>query len=229
MPTTPEPTDIDLASLVSQFGSEEKARTYLEQLRWPDGVRCPRCDASKGISRIESRGQFDCDSCGYQFSVRVGTIFHSSHLPLWKWLLAVYVICESRQGVSANRLKEMLGVSYKTAWYLSHRIRTAMRDEAPSSLLTIMDATESGAMIEDRDIEKAGSDVRTQAARSMWSLFRRSVAGSYHHLSPKHFPAYLDETAFRYKNRENAFLFRDTVLRLLDSETLSYNDLIAGD
>jgi transposase-like protein len=229
MPTTPEPTDIDLTSLVSQFGSEEKARTYLERLRWPDGVRCPRCDASKGISRIESRGQFDCDSCGYQFSVRVGTIFHSSHLPLWKWLLAVYVICESRQGVSANRLKEMLGVSYKTAWYLSHRIRTAMRDEAPSSLVKLMDASEPGAMIEDRDIERAGSDVRTQAARSMWSLFRRSVAGSYHHLSPKHFPAYLDETAFRYKNRENAFLFRDTVLRLLDSETLSYNDLIAGD
>lgn len=219
---------MDLTSLVSRFGSEEKARAYLEQLRWPEGVRCPRCDASEGISRIESRGQFDCDSCGYQFSVRVGTIFHASHLPLWKWLLAVYVMCESRQGVSANRLKEMLGVSYKTAWYLSHRIRAAMRDEAPASLRTLMDADESGAMIEGRDLEEAGSRVRTEAARSMWSLLRRSVAGSYHHLSPKHFPAYLDETAFRYKNRENAYLFRDTLLRLIDSKTLSYSELISG-
>lgn len=218
---------MDVTSLVSRFGSEDKARAYLELLRWPNGVRCPRCDESKGISRIERRGQFACDSCGYQFSVRVGTIFHASHLPLWKWLLAVYVMCESPRGVSANELKRMLGVSYKTAWYLCHRIRTAMRDEAPASLLKIVGSRETGAMIEGRDLDAAGSRVRTQATRSMWSLFRGSVAGSYHHLSRKHLSAYLDETAFRYNNRGNEYLFRDTLLRLIESDTLSYSELIA--
>jgi transposase-like protein len=122
---------MDQTALVSQFHSEEKCRAYLEQLRWPDGVRCPRCDASKGISRLETRGQFECDSCGYQFSVRVGTIFHASHLPLWKWCLAAYVMCEAENRVSTNQLKRALDVSYKTAWYLSRRIRGAMTEDAP--------------------------------------------------------------------------------------------------
>jgi len=127
--------DMELTVLVSGFGSEDKCRLYLEQLRWPDGVRCPRCDAARGISRIRKRDQFECDACGYQFSVRVGTILHDSNLPLWKWFLAVYVMETSRQAVSANQLKRMLGVSYKTAWYLCRRIRAAMRNE--QSLLGI--------------------------------------------------------------------------------------------
>src|SRR6266480_749055 len=119
-------TDMDLPSLVEQFRSEEKCREYLEGLRWPDGVSCPRC-ASRKISRIAKRSQFDCDSCRYQFSVTAGTIFHDSHLPLWKWLLATYMIAEAKKGVSANQLKRTLAVSYKTSWYLCHRIRAAMK------------------------------------------------------------------------------------------------------
>jgi len=116
--------------VVPQSPAEDKCRMFLEQLRWPEGVRCPRCDAHTSISRIESRGQFECGVCGYQFSVRVGTIFHASHLPLWKWFLAVYVISESQDGISANQLMRMLDISYKTAWYLTHRVRAAMRDDA---------------------------------------------------------------------------------------------------
>lgn len=123
--------DPKLEELVSRFDSEEKCRAYLEGLRWPHGVRCPRCDARRGISRIEARSQFECDACGYQFSVRAGTALHASHLPLWKWLLAVYVMCESPEGVSANQLRHLLGVSYKTAWYLCHRIRAAMKVDGP--------------------------------------------------------------------------------------------------
>lgn len=122
-------TNVDLAPLISEFGSEAKCRNYLEQLRWPRGVLCPRCHARKGISWLESRGQFDCDSCGYQFSVRVATIFHDTHLPLWKWFLAVYAISQSRNGVSASQLMRMLGVSYKTAWHLSQRIRSIIENE----------------------------------------------------------------------------------------------------
>jgi transposase-like protein len=175
--------------------TEARCRAYLEQLRWPDGVRCPRCDAIKGISRIESRGQFECEACGYQFSVRVGTIFHASHLPLWKWFLAVYIMSESDEGVSENQLKRMLGVSYKTAWYLSHRIRSAMKDEAVSA---------------------RGDGVE------------RGVAGSVQHLSPKHLPAYLDEIAYRYKNRGSAHRFRDMLQRLIGSDSISYTELIAS-
>ena len=201
MPRSPTPMQsADVAALVSGFGSEDRCRAYLELLRWPDGVRCPRCDAGTGISRIERRRQFDCDSCGYQFSVRVGTVFHGSHLPLWKWFLAVYVMSESKKGVSANQLKRTLGVSYKTAWYLCHRIRAAMKDEAPQLLRT-----------------------DESAAR----LLERSLVGPHHHLSAKHLPAYRDEMAFRYNNRDNAYLFRDTLLRLIGAESMPYTELIA--
>jgi transposase-like protein len=215
---------MNLAPVPSQFGSEDGARAYLEQLRWPDGVRCPRCTASKGISRIEGRGQFDCDSCGYQFSVRVGTSFHASHLPLWKWMLAVFVISESEEGVSANQLKKMLGVSYKTAWYLCHRIRAAMHDEAPATLRKIVDESD-GARLDERSLQARRPRGRTNA---VWSSFTKSVADSYHHLSAKHLSAYLDEAAFRYKNRGNAYRFRDTLLRLINSDAMPYSELVAG-
>lgn len=134
--------EMNLAKLIESFGSEEKCRDYLVQLRWPDGVTCPRC-ASRKVSRIVKRNQYDCDSCRYQFSVTVGTIFHDTHLPLWKWFLAVYLIGESKKGVSANQLKRMLNVSYKTAWYLAHRIREAMRDDDPDPLRGIVEADET--------------------------------------------------------------------------------------
>jgi transposase-like protein len=130
----------ELTAFPSQM--EDRCRTFLEQLRWPDGVRCPRCDAGSGISRIESRGQFECRACDYQFSVRVGTIFHASHLPLWKWFLAVYLIGGSQDGISANQLARMLGISYKTAWYLTHRVRAAMKDDAAPSRQGMSEADE---------------------------------------------------------------------------------------
>lgn len=214
------PTSIgtDLTRHVARFRTEDKAREYLEQLRWPDGVRCPRCDATEGIYRIERRGQFDCHSCGYQFSVRAGTSFHASHLPLWKWLLAVYVMCESERGVSANELKRMLGVSYKTAWYLCHRIRAVMKDEAPDALREIVEAAEP---------PPGPADAGGVVGPMHW-LFERSIVGSYRHLSAKHLSAYLDETAFRYKNRGNAYLFRDTLLRLIGTPAMPYRELVAS-
>jgi transposase-like protein len=193
MRTTPTLGAPDLAALVSQFQSEDKCRSYLEELRWPDGVRCPRCDASKGISRIRTRDQFECASCGYQFSVRAGTILHDSHLPLWKWFLAVYVIGESDHGVPATQLRSMLGVSYKTAWYLSHRIRAALKEEGRESMRTVA----------------------------------QQVPGPYHHLSDKHLPAYLDEAAFRSRNRRNAYRFPHLLKRLVEAESVTYSELVA--
>ena len=118
---------VDLLSVINRYGTDDQCRDYLTQLRWPDGITCPDCNSEK-ISRIAKRNQYDCDECRYQFSVMSGTIFHDTHLPLTKWFYATYIMCESRKGVSANQLKRMLRVSYKTAWYLCHRIRKAMEE-----------------------------------------------------------------------------------------------------
>jgi transposase-like protein len=126
-PMTPSLTEnIDLAKLSIEFGSDEKCRQVLEQLRWPNGPICPRCQSK--ATPIANRFQYDCDKCHYQFSVTAGTIFHDSHLSLWKWFLATLLLCEAKKGMSACQIQRTLGVSYKTAWYLCHRIRAAMTE-----------------------------------------------------------------------------------------------------
>src|SRR5205814_1371545 len=77
-------SDVNLVNLIERFGTDEKCRQYLTELRWPLGVQCPRCNW-KGVSTIAERGQYDCNVCSYQFSVTSNTIFHDSHLQLWKW------------------------------------------------------------------------------------------------------------------------------------------------
>src|SRR5712691_7326999 len=129
---TPFDECMNLVELTEEFGSDDKCRHALEQLRWQKGPVCPRCDSK--ATKIANRFQYDCDSCHYQFSVTAGTTFHDSHLSLWKWFLATYLITESRKGMSSNQLKRMLKVTYKTAWYLTHRIRAAMLEVAPEPL-----------------------------------------------------------------------------------------------
>src|SRR5258707_13805795 len=129
---TPLDECMNLVELTEEFGSDDKCRLALEQLRWSKGPICPRCDSK--ATKIANRFQYDCDSCHYQFSVTAGTIFHDSHLSLWKWFLATYLLTESRKGMSSNQLKRMLKVTYKTAWYLTHRIRAAMLEVAPEKL-----------------------------------------------------------------------------------------------
>src|SRR5690349_21225804 len=134
--------DMNLPKLIERFGSEEKCRAYLEDLRWPDGVECPRCKHDK-VSRIAERNQYECAKCRYQFSVTAGTIMHDSHLPLWKWFLAIYLMVESKKGISAKQLQRTLGVSYKTAWYLAHRIRDAMGSVEESPLVGVVEIDET--------------------------------------------------------------------------------------
>jgi transposase-like protein len=115
-----------LLDVHEMFSSDAKCRELLKRLRWPDGPECPRCKA-KAVPLETTKDLLYCKDCDYQFTVMSGTIFHDSHLPLIKWFTAVYLLCESRKGMSANQIKRMLGVSYKTAWYLCHRIRAAMK------------------------------------------------------------------------------------------------------
>jgi transposase-like protein len=299
-------------TLMDKFGTDEECRMVLEELRWPQGPVCVRCQSPK-LSRMYKRDQFDCDACGYQFSVMAGTVFHDTHLPLRKWFAAAYIMCESKKGVSANQLKRMLGVSYKTAWYLCHRIRSAMIEsqgallagivEADETFIggklkapvdpvtgrgvkpgwdwrqnksTVLGAIERGgklrlrkaqnnrkgqitaflnavvadeaaaiytdelnsykkvgdentahASVNHRQDEWVRGDVHTNTVESAWSLLKRSVIGSYHQLSAKHLDAYLAEFEFRFNNRENEYLFRDTLTRLVIAENLPYSKLIS--
>lgn len=297
----PKEQEMNLVELVDRFHDEDKCRKYLERLRWPDGLECPRC-GGKMISRIHKRNQLDCDSCRYRFSVTAGTIFHDSHLPLWKWFLAVYLIVESKKGISANQLKRTLRVSYKTAWYLYHRIRAAMNEVDAQLLKGIVEADETfvGGKVEgmgrgytdnktvvagavqrggtirlqvvkgrgreslqrfirqnvagdtqaiytdtlpsylsigDEDIhheavkhrtgEYVRGDVHTNSIENAWSLLKHSTIGSYHQVSAKHLDTYLDELEFRFNSRENPYMFRDAMLKLLLAETLPYKKLIA--
>ena len=119
---------VSLACLLDRYNSDEKCRDALERIRWPSGVCCTRC-GDTDVTEIASRNQFRCTGCKYRFSVTAGTIMHRSHLPLQKWFLAIYLMCESRKGMSANQLMRMLNVQYKTAWYLCHRIREAMGND----------------------------------------------------------------------------------------------------
>jgi transposase-like protein len=134
--------DTNLVKLFEKYNSEDRCREFLELLRWPSGVACVRC-GNVSVSRIAKRHQYDCNGCRYQFSVTAGTVFHDSHLPLWKWFLAAYLICESKKGMSANQIKRTLGVSYKTSWYLCHRIREAMKTETSEKLKGVVEADET--------------------------------------------------------------------------------------
>lgn len=130
-----------LLEICSEFSTDDRCRELLARLRWGRDVTCLRCGES-GIARLSSKLWY-CRKCDYQFSVTVGTVFADSHLPLLTWFAAVYLLCESRKGMSANQLKRMLGVSYKTAWYLCHRIRAAMKEAAPEPLDGVVEIDET--------------------------------------------------------------------------------------
>ena len=120
-----------LVDLTQMFSTDEQCRTLLKKLRWPFGVECLRCK-SKRIFEVPTQKKFECVECGYQFSALTQTIFHDTHLPLEIWFMAVLLLCEARKGMSASQLKRTLWGqhkgSYKTAWYLFHRIRAAMKE-----------------------------------------------------------------------------------------------------
>jgi transposase-like protein len=145
----------DLVKVIEQFGTDDKCRAELESLRWPNGVTCPRCQGTS-VSKVTKRSQYDCNVCRYQFSVTAGTIFNDSHLPLWKWFLATLLVCESRKGMSANQVKRTLGISYKTAWYLCHRIRAAMAEAEKPMLYGTVELDETYIGGKQHTYSKAG-------------------------------------------------------------------------
>jgi transposase-like protein len=126
-----------LEQLASAYGDEQKARELLERLRWPHGPVCPHCQNAKDkrISRLVAQngrkkavrpGVYFCGACRRQFTVTVGTVLEGTHVPLAKWVLALFLFCSSKKSLSANQIHRMVGVTYKTAWFMCHRMRFAM-------------------------------------------------------------------------------------------------------
>lgn len=137
-PTLPAQTP-NWSELARHFGDEEAARALLERMRWPHGVTCPRCGGTdpykitpSGEStkkRTTRNGLWKCKACRKQFTVTVGTVFEDSHIPMTKWLQAIYLLCASKKGISAHQLHRMLGITYKSAWFMAHRLRYAMTQQ----------------------------------------------------------------------------------------------------
>lgn len=136
---------MNLNDIIKFTDSEDKAREFLEAQRWPKGTICPHCGVLGESYRLKPKegskspvrpGVWKCGGCRKQFTVKVGTIFEDSHIPLTTWLKAVHLLCASKKGMSAHQLHRMLGVTYKSAWFMAHRIRYAMTQEPLSSKLS---------------------------------------------------------------------------------------------
>ena len=290
------------------FSTDEKCREILSRLRWPNGPECPRCKTTEIVRLGTHKELYWCRECDYQFSVTVGTIFNDSHLALSKWFVAAYLICESRKGISANQIKRILGVSYKTAWYLCHRIRAAMADRERKLFGGIVEVDETyiggkkpqrygkknpGGRSHDKDIvvgfRQRGGDVRyikandvsaatlykliqenvsqdvdlimtdefaaypramgsafkdrhrtirhkvkyvdgiihTNSAENAFSLLKRGIVGTWHRVSAKHLPAYLEEMTFRFNRRNSSDLFLDTLRHMVTADPLTFERLTA--
>jgi transposase-like protein len=296
-----------LVDVINLFDTDEKCREILVRLRWPAGVECPRCKMP-AVELATVKQLFYCKTCDYQFTVTASTIFNDSHLPLQKWFLATLLLCEARKGMSANQIKRTLGVSYKTAWYLCHRIRAAMKEVDRPMLdgVVEMDETYVGGKARGYGqgwrgerhpkevvigIRQRGGDVRffhaedarkgtlakyikenisadvdviitdelpayksavgehrhetvnhnakeyaryengacisTNTVESAFSLLKRGIIGSWHKISAKHLPAYLDEMTFRFNRRKSSTLFLDTLRHMVTAPILTFENLTA--
>jgi transposase-like protein len=277
---------IDLTDPI--FTDENAARAYFEQLRWPDGPVCPHCGSVDNAAQLKGKttrpGLYNCRDCRKQFSATIGTLYERSHIPLHKWLLATYLLCSSKKGISAHQLFRMLNFgSYRTAWFMAHRIREGMRElhpeaggplggenkvieaddtyvggkarnrkstapippkEAVMSLVeregrvrsfhvanvtaatlrpVLTDQIEKSTYLmtdEAPVFESVGAAFRghgtvnhsieeyvrggfwhTNTVESYFSILKRGIIGTYHHVSPKHLKRYLGEFDFRHNER----------------------------
>ena len=143
---------MNLVELAKNFSTEEAAIEFLESKLWPDGPVCPHCglikDAFKMHSKADTKnkmrpGLWKCSACRKTFRVTVGTIFEDSHIPLHKWMMAIHLMCASKKGMSAHQMHRMLGLGYRAAWFMCHRIRHAMEEKPTSKMSGTVEADET--------------------------------------------------------------------------------------
>ncbi len=171
-----------LIDLMERFSSEDAARDYLEKLRWPHGVVCPKCGTVGEATKLNSRpgsktraGVWKCRGCRKQFTVTVGSVMEDSHIALSKWAIAFHLLCASKKGMSAHQLHRMLGITYEAAWFMCHRIRYAMAPSAqPEKLRGVVEIDETyiGGKASNR-LDKMGSGRGTANKIPVVSLVQR--------------------------------------------------------
>jgi len=277
---------VSLSGLAKHFNDEDAARELMERMRWPNGIACPHCGGldpysltPKATSKKPGRkGLYKCRACRKQFTVTVGTVFEDSRIPLSKWLLGLHLMASSKKGISAHQLHRNLGISYKAAWFMAHRMRYAMASGPLAELLKgviEMDETyigakrvrgakrgrpgpdspktpvvalvERGGKVRAFPVERVTADtlgtslkalarpdvtlmtdqlpaygkmrhgdhqtvnhatgeyvrgaVHTNTVEGFFSLLKRGINGTFHHVSKAHLHRYCAEFEFRYNNR----------------------------
>ena len=287
--------------LAPRFIDPVAARKHLEALRWPDGAECPHCSLINATAVKGGReGLYQCNACREQFTVTVGTVFERSKVPLNKWLLCNHLLCSSKKGMSAHQIHRMLGVTYKTAWFMCHRLREAMKPTNPGPMgghgMTVeADETFVGGKKRNRAsgktakkqmvmtlVERGGEarsfhvasvhgntlrsvlatnvhrssslmtddypgywtvgkefashgrtvhsrheyvvgDKHSNTAENFFSIFKRGVIGTYHHMSSAHLHRYCAEFDFRYNSKgENDRVRADLNLAQIGGKRLTY-------
>jgi transposase-like protein len=269
------------------FTDERKARIFLEAARWPNGPHCPHCGSVEKVYRLNGtkhrEGLIHCNNCEGSFTVTTGTVMESSHIPLNKWVLAYRLMSSAKKGISAHQLHRTIGISYKAAWFMCHRIRESMRDvsgellggvgkivegdetyvggkprkgtdgkatqkdrKTPVAVLVERNGRVRATPLEQpllgaikRNIaaqiapgtemhtdqhkaykgiqkitggphqhvnhtagEYARDGVHVNTAESWNALLKRSIVGSFHHVSREHLSRYCDEVSFRWDRRK---------------------------
>lgn len=295
--------------LAPQFTDPDKAREYLEKICWANGVVCPHCGVIGEHYKIQGKtarsGLRACKDCRQQFTVTVGTVFERSKIPLHKWLLATYLLCSSKKGFSSHQLHRTLGVTYKTAWFMTHRLREAMRDpdfakqlggegmiveadetywgntrskkiekhkgyEHKEKIFSLVERNgnvrsfhvphvsgetlkpilkaqvhkdtrimtdefggykgigkyfaEHGKVAHSRK-EYVRGDIHTNTIEGFFSILKRGLVGTFHHVGSNHLHRYMDEFDFRYNYRKISDSERtDIALAGIRGKRLMYKD-----
>lgn len=295
------------------FADPDLAREHIEKLRWADGVVCPHCGTNDEYTKLEPRegskaavrkGVYKCNACRKQFTVTVGTIFEDSKIPLNKWLHVFHLVCSSKKGMSAHQIHRTIGVTYKSAWFMVHRIRYAMEQRSFDKMSGIVEVDETyvggkmkggkagrgsenktpvvlavrrngesravkmeqvngknlkafiqdnadkdarimtdgyagykkvGEVYDHQTVDHSAGEyvrgiVHTNTAESWFSLLKRGVVGTFHHVSRKHLNRYAVEFAFRWNYRKTTDYERTiAAIRIVGGKRLMYKELIRNE